>query len=131
MDTVFVDDDARNCYDRIITALSAVEMRSWGHSFEEAEFSVDFLQSQQYHIRAQLGITKQSYTFSWDEKAHGSWQCIAWAGVKFTRTSDEIIKAMESKCAGMHFHDPDKLISQTKRIYICRQYCTRGNSKYM
>ena len=110
MEAAFVDDDARNCYDRIITALSAVEMRSWGHSFEEAEFSVNFLQSQQYHVRTQLGITKDSYTYSRQEQTHGSGQGIAWAGVKFTRTSDTICRAMSEKCAGMHFYNPTKTI---------------------
>ena len=110
MDAAFVDDDARNCYDRIITALSAVEMRTWGHSYEEAEFSIEFLQSQEYHVRTQLGITKKTYTYDREEQTHGSGQGIAWAGVKFTKTSDTISKAMESNCAGMYFHDPENKI---------------------
>ena len=107
LNAAFIDDDARNCYDRIITALSAVEMRSWGQSFEEAEFSVNFLQNQEYHVRTGLGVTSDSYTYSRDDPTHGSGQGIGWAGVKFTRTSDTISKIMGKKCTGMHFQDPE------------------------
>ena len=108
MNAAFIDDDARNCYDRIITALSAVEMRSWGQSFEEAEFSINFLQQQEYHVRTGLGITHDSYNYNREEPTHGSGQGIGWAGVKFTRTSDTLSKIMSKKCEGMTFSDPEQ-----------------------
>ena len=114
IEAAFMEDDARNCYDRIITALSAVEMRSWGQSYEEAEFSVDFLQQQQYHVRTPLGITKEYYTHTKSDPTFGSGQGIGWAGGKFTRTSDVISRIMEDTCAGMQFEDPDKKIKVKK-----------------
>ena len=68
LEAAFMDDDARNCYDRILTAMSAVEMRSWGQSYEEAEFAVNFLQQQQYYVRTGLGITSEHYTYSSKDK---------------------------------------------------------------
>ena len=114
MQAAFMDDDARNCYDRILTALSAVELRAWGQSFEEAEFSIEFLQKQEYHLKTAHGITDDFYTYSRDDPTHGSGQGIGWAGVKFTKTSDTISKAMAKNCAGMKFQDPDHAITIEK-----------------
>ena len=114
MQAAFMDDDARNCYDRIITALSAIELRAWGQSYAEAEFSIEFLQQQEYHLRTSHGITKDYYKYSRDDPTHGSGQGIGWAGVKFTKTSDTISRAMEKNCAGMLFQDPEKQISVRK-----------------
>ena len=111
LEAAFMDDDARNCYDRILTAMSAVEMRSWGQSYEEAEFSVEFLQKQKYFIKTGLGITEDHYTYSREDPTHGSGQGIGWAGIKFTRTSDTVCKIMKEKCAGMHFQNPCKSIN--------------------
>ena len=44
LEAAFMDDDAQNCYNRILIAMSAVELQSWGQSYEEANFSTDFLQ---------------------------------------------------------------------------------------
>ena len=114
LEAAFMDDDARNCYDRILTAMSAVEMRSWGQSYEEAEFAVNFLQQQQYYIRTGLGITSDYYTYSRDDPTHGSGQGIGWAGVKFTRMSDTISKVMQEQCVGMKFENPDKTLKVEK-----------------
>ena len=110
LEAAFMDDDARNCYDRILTTMSAVEMRSWGQSYNEAEFTVEFLQQQQYYVKTGLGITSDYYTYSRADPTHGSGQGIGWAGVKFTRTSDTIFNIMKEKCAGMEFQDPDDTI---------------------
>ena len=118
MEAAFMDDDARNCYDRILTALSSVEMRSWGQSYEEAEFSVEFLHQQQYHIRTKLGITKDYYTYSREDPTFGSGQGIGWAGVKFTRTSDTICKVMQKTCKGMLFTDPEECIKVEKNANL-------------
>ena len=114
MQAAFMDDDARNCYDRIITALSAVELRAWGQSYQEAEFSIEFLQQQEYHIRTSHGITKEYYKYSREDPTHGSGQGVGWAGVKFTKTSDTVCRAMQKNCAGMRFQDPDKSITVGK-----------------
>ena len=38
----FMDDDARACYDRIITSLSSLECRRWGLSYKLATFTNKF-----------------------------------------------------------------------------------------
>ena len=102
----FMDDDARNCYDRILAALSAVEMRAWGQSYKESEFSINFLENQQYHVRTGVGTSKNYYTYSREDPTHGSGQGIGWAGAKFTKSSDLVARILSKTCPGMHFTNP-------------------------
>ena len=63
MSCAFMDDDARACYDRIVTCLSSAECRKWGISYNVASFTNKFIESQKYHVRSAYGISKNSYSF--------------------------------------------------------------------
>lgn len=51
MSAAFMDDDARACYDRIITPLSSLEAIKWGLSLQVANFTTNFIHNQKFHIR--------------------------------------------------------------------------------
>ena len=42
----FMDDEARACYDRIVTRLSSADCRKWGISHKVASFTNDFIEQQ-------------------------------------------------------------------------------------
>ena len=39
--SAFMDDDAKACYNRIVTGLSAVDGRKWGMSYDEARYTTN------------------------------------------------------------------------------------------
>ena len=76
----FMDDDARACYDRIVTSLSSTECRRWGTSHNTATFTNSFIEKQKFHIRSAYGVSDKYYSFSPDKPIQGSGQGVSWAG---------------------------------------------------
>ena len=89
----FMDDDARACYDRIVTKHSSLETRKWGLGAQITNFTTKFINSQNFHIRTSHGISE-------------SGQGLSWAGPRWTATGDSITKIMSTECAGMYYTDP-------------------------
>ena len=113
--SAYMDDDARVCYDRILTSLSGMEGRKWGASFELSTFTTKFIESQEFAIRAGHGISEAAYKYDDDNRIQGSGQGIGWAGPRWINSSDTCSRIMEKSCAGMHFHDPTHQLSIRKR----------------
>ena len=114
MDCAFLDDDAKACYDRIVTRLSEVEVRKWGVSKEAAQFTTKFLHQQRFQLKTAHGTTAQTYQYNDNCRIQGSGQGIGWAGPRWTVSSDTISQIMSNKCTGMKYSDP------TGDIEICR-----------
>lgn len=112
---VFMDDDARACYDRIITSLSSVECRRWGLSYKVANFTNKFIESQQYHVRSAYGVSPDFYQFTSSSPTQGSGQGLSWAGPRWTNTGSNISDVMAKTNTGMTFTDPTGEISVNKR----------------
>lgn len=110
MASAFLDDDAKACYDRIVTRLSEVEVRKWGVSKRAAKYTTKFLHSQKFFLKLASGTTTQSYQYTDETRIQGSGQGIGWAGPRWTVSSDTISNIMEEKCTGMKFADPSNTI---------------------
>ena len=93
MESAFLDDDAKACYDRIVTGLSEVEVRKW-----------------EFYLKLASGITTKSYQYADDTRIQGSGQGIGWAGPRWTVSSDTISNIMAERCTGMQFTDPTQII---------------------
>ena len=106
MSSAFLDDDAKACYDRIVTGLSEVEVRKWGVSKKASKFTTKFLHNQQFYLKLASGTTKQSYQYTETTRIQGSGQGIGWAGPRWTASSDTISNIMSEKCTGMKYTDP-------------------------
>ena len=102
----FMDDDARACYDRIVTCMSSLECRKWGIDDKVGAFTNDFIESQKFHIRSAFGVSIDAYTPSQDKPTQGSGQGISWSGPGWTCTSDSISRVMRKENTGMRFSDP-------------------------
>ena len=105
----FMDDDARACYDRIVTKHSSLESRKWGLSSQIANFTTKFINTQHFHIRTSHGISSGEYHYDKLNPIQGSGQGLSWAGPRWTATGDSITKIMATECAGMYFEDPTGL----------------------
>ena len=90
MASTFLDDDAKACYDRIVTGLSEVEVRKWGVSRKAAKFTTKFLHNQEFFLRTAHGTTDQSYKYTPTSRIQGSGQGIGWAGPRGPVSSDTI-----------------------------------------
>lgn len=112
--SAFMDDDARACYDRIVTPLSAVEGRRWGMSFSEAKYTTNIIEHQQYHIRTATGVSSEYYSFSPTTPTQGAGQGLGWAGPKWLNTADTCSKILNDTCVGMKFEDPFRTINISK-----------------
>ena len=61
MPSDFMDDEARACYDRILTSLNSLECRKWGAPFQLAKFTNTFIENQTYSICTAHGISNGTY----------------------------------------------------------------------
>ena len=110
----FMDDDARACYDRIVTCLSSTDCRKWGIGHTVANFTNEFIESQKFHVRSAFGVSKDSYKYSEEYPIEGSGQGISWAGPRWTATSTAISNVMQRTNTGMSFSDPSGNINISK-----------------
>ena len=97
----FMDDDARACYDRILTSLNGLENRRWGMPFKMSQFTTKFIESQIYSIRTENEVSKFTYKFERDHQIQGSGQGIAWAGPRWINSGDTCSRILRKHCAGM------------------------------
>ena len=116
MSCAFMDDDARACYDCIVTCPSRLECRKWDISNNVANFINKFIEGQKYHVRSAYGISKDSYSFREDSPTQGSGQGLSWAGPRWTNTGTTICNIMEQKNTGMTFIDPTGEINVHKTV---------------
>ena len=115
MPPAFMDDDARACYDRIITPLSSLECRKWGAPFKLAKFTNTFIQNQTYSIKTGHGMSTGNYAYNQNDPIQGSGQGIGWTGPRWLCSGDTCSKIMAKKGTGMFFHGPGKQLTVRKQ----------------
>jgi len=106
MPAAFMDDDARACYDRIITPLSSLECRKWGAPYALTKFTNTFIENQTYSIKTGHGISQGTYKYTTSDPIQGSGQGIGWAGPRWLCSGDTCSRIMAKTYTGMYFHDP-------------------------
>ena len=111
----FMDDDARACYDRIITPLSSLECRKWGAPYRLASFTNNFIESQTYSIKTGHGISDGTYSYNSQNPIQGSGQGIGWAGPRWLCSGDTCSRIMAKSGTGMLFNDPSYSIKVKKQ----------------
>ena len=115
MPAAFMDDDARACYDRIVTSLNSLEYRKWGAPYQLSKFTNTFIKNQTYSIRTDDGIPNGTYKYSSDAPIQGSGQGIGWAGPRWLCSGDTCSRIMSKTKSGMYFHDPTYSIKSENR----------------
>lgn len=115
MPAAFMNDDARACYDRIVTPLSSLECRKWGAPFRLAQFTNNFIESQTYALQTGHGISEGTYTYNEQDPTQGSGQGIGWTGPRWLSSSDSCSRIMSKANPGMLFTDPSYSVKVRKQ----------------
>ena len=116
--SAYMDDDARVCYDRILTSLSGLEGRKWGASYKLSTFTTRFIESQEFAIRTGHGVSEAVYKYDDDNRIQGSGQGIGWAGPRWLCSGDTCSRILSKTGTGMHFHDPSYSLKIKKNMEI-------------
>lgn len=74
--------------------------------YNVSQFTNNFLENQDYHIRTAFGISQDSYRFDPDNPIQGSGQGVSPADLRWTNTSNTICEIMKTACTEMKFEDP-------------------------
>jgi len=129
-EAIFIDKDARSCFDRLIPQLVSLENEKLGSSKNAGDYMVEILDHQKLHFRTGYGITKACVTKAHDNPKYGAGQGIGWSGQSCTATLNTISQAMDNTCNGMIFVNPAKTIKlKTFGDYFVDDVSLGTNSK--
>jgi len=70
------------------------------------KFMVNFVESQEFHVKTAYGVSEEKYCYSPDSKLYGLGQGIAWSGPGWLLSSDTIAKCKMKSCLGMEYKSP-------------------------
>jgi len=106
-ETQYDDIDMKSNYDRELVRLVAAEARiKLGMYARDANFMVNFVENQEFHVKTAYGVSEESYCYSPDSKLYGLGQGIAWSGPGWLFSSDTIAKCKLKTCLGMEYESP-------------------------
>jgi len=75
------DIDMKSNYDRELVRLVSAEARiKLGLNAHDANFMVDFVENQKFHVKTAFGISEENYSYNASNKMYGLGQGIAWSG---------------------------------------------------
>jgi len=106
-DAVFIDKDARSCFDRLLPKLVTLENEKVEMPVELSCFMEETLDNQEIRFRTSYGQSKKFKKKDESTAKYGTGQGIGWGGQACNATLDTICNAMKTKCNGMKFSSPD------------------------
>lgn len=113
-DYTIIDEDLKANYDRELCTLSALEARKAGAPYEASEFMINFIKSQEFHVKTKYGVSDKSFGYTDDDPIWGLGQGLAWSGESWKAASSTIDQCMKEMCSGMKFVSPDNTMMVTK-----------------
>jgi len=109
-EAIFIDKDARSCFDRLIPQLISLENEKLGSPPEAGIYMIKALDAQRLYFRTGYGLTQDQIKKSKNTPKYGAGQGIGWSGQSCMATLNTVSKAMEMQCKGMIFTNPDGTI---------------------
>ena len=109
-DCVIIENDAVNCFDRIIPVIAALAFYRLGLPSFIIGFFLSFLEAARHHIIVNGKPSKQSYANSENTPIMGSGQGTGWAGPAWFAVADIILTCLTSNQPGMYLKSPNGLI---------------------
>ena len=104
------DNDAKSCYDRIVMLFASLCSQRLGMDPKACELFLKTLESARYHVKTNLGISKEFYASSDTSTIHGPGQGGRASPSVWTIISCMLIKCMREKTEGASFTDPAREI---------------------
>jgi len=127
------DIDMKSNYDRELVRLVSAEARiKLGLHECDANFMIDFVESQKFHVKTAFGISEDNYSYNERHTImYGLGQGIAWSGPGWLLSSDTIAKCKDKTCTGMVYCSPisDLKVEKKQDMFVddtgCG--CNEGN----
>ena len=107
---VFIDKDARNCFDRFIPNLITLENEALGSSPEASQFMIQTLRNQKIRARTHLGVTSSKIADLSNRPHFGSGQGIGWSGQACAASLNSVSRALAANTFGLSYSSPDKSV---------------------
>ena len=116
LDTIFVhgeeciiiENDAVNCFDRIIPLIAAIAFIQMGLAIGMAKFYLFFLEKARHHVIVDGKPSEEYYAHSPTTPIMGSGQGTGWAGPSWFAVSDIIFTALNDNQPGLYLMSPDR-----------------------
>ena len=126
------DIDMKSNYDRELVRLVSAEARiKLGLHKCDANFMIDFVESQKFHVKTAFGISEDNYSYNERHRLYGLGQGITWSGPGWLLSSDTIAKCKDKTCTGMVYRSPisDLKVEKKQDMFVddtgCG--CNEGN----
>ena len=115
MDTMFaygekaivIENDAVNCFDRILTHIAAAAFYRMGMTIGIISLYMNFVEGANHHVLLGAKPSTTSYSHSVETPIMGSGQGTGWAGPSWFAVADIILTALKENQPGMTLESPD------------------------
>ena len=108
------ENDAKSCYDRIVTSLMSLVNRANGMPKSWVRTHARVITQAKFHIKSLLGISDLFYTHSEDSPVYGTGQGTGDSSNQWGMLSSIILRIMHERANSAHFEAPDK--SETEDV---------------
>ena len=107
-DCIIVENDAVNCFDRIIPIIAALAFLRMGLAAAIIQFYLTLLENARHYIIVDGAPSPEYYAHSRDTPIMGSGQGTGWAGPSWFAVADLIFTALAENQPGMYLVSPDR-----------------------
>jgi exonuclease III len=105
---VFLDNDAKSCYDRIVMLMASLCCQSIGMDKKACRLFLKTLDSARYHVKTQLGVSQEFYSTTREETMHGPGQGGRGSPSIWIAISCLLMKCLQEKSMGCELANPLK-----------------------
>ena len=107
-DSFQADNDAADCYNRIIDNIVVIASMRMGLSVKGGEFLRDQLRSFKYYIVLGRKPSREDFCNHLLKMIHGTGQGTSWSPIIWSMVCDMIIEVMNNQKPGQYFEMPDR-----------------------
>ena len=109
-DCIIIENDAVNCFDRIIPVIAALAFYRLGLPTFIICFFLSFLEAAKHHVMVNGRPSTQSYADSENTPIMGSGQGTGWAGPAWFAVADIILTSLTDNQPGLYMKSPNGMI---------------------
>lgn len=116
METVFVENDAVNCYDRIIPVMTETLTQRIVLEMRASKYQTRVLEKFKHHIRTYKGPSKKYFKYEEEYPIYGTGQGTGWSPTIWTALNDVIIRAIYNNGIHIKYTNPTNTIESIRNI---------------
>ena len=104
---IVIENDAVNCFDRILPWMAALAFYQMGLAVGSISFFMTFLEMAQHHVLIRGVPSRDRYAHSRETPIMGSGQGTGWAGPSWFAVADMILTSLSDNQPGLHLISPN------------------------